>query len=86
MIDRASPSAAVRLSNVRRALLRADHAPCPVCKGSGHLSISRRVTRDRTKERRAMAKVLRANGYSIRQIADLLGWKSPRSVQLALEQ
>ena len=32
-----------------------------------------------------MAKVLRKNGYSIRQIANFLGWKSPRSVVLALD-
>lgn len=33
-----------------------------------------------------MAKVLREHGYSIRQIADFLGYKSPRSVCLALER
>ena len=58
---------------------------CPVCKGKGELPEPRKVARDRSKERRAMARVLRANGYSIRQIADFLGWKSPRSVMLALE-
>ncbi len=59
---------------------------CPVCKGKGHLPEPRKVERDRTKERYEMAKVLRANGYSIRQIADFLGYKSPRSVVVALEQ
>ena len=58
---------------------------CPVCKGSGQLSEPRKVGRDRKKERRDMAKVLRAKGYSIRQIADFLGYKSPRSVVLAIE-
>jgi transposase len=59
---------------------------CPVCKGNGHLPEPRKIERDRTQERYAMAKVLRANGYSIRQIADFLGYKSPRSVSVALEQ
>jgi hypothetical protein len=59
---------------------------CPVCKGKGELPEPRKVARDRTRERYEMAKVLRANGYSIRQIADFLGWKSPRSVVVALEQ
>lgn len=59
---------------------------CPVCKGKGELPEPRQVLRDRTRERRDMARVLRANGYSIRQIADFLGWKSPRSVVVALEQ
>lgn len=59
---------------------------CPVCKGKGCLPEPRKVQRDRTKERRDMAKVLRANGYSIRQIQEFLGWKSPRSVVIALEQ
>lgn len=58
---------------------------CPICKGKGHIPEPRKVARDRAKERQSMAKVLRANGYSIRQIADFLGWKSPRSVQEALE-
>lgn len=58
---------------------------CPVCKGKGNLPEPRKVARDRAAERRAMAKVLRSNGYSIRQIADFLGWKSPRSVVEALE-
>jgi ribosomal protein L15E len=59
---------------------------CPVCKGKGHLPEPRKIERDRAQERYAMAKVLRANGYSIRQIADFLGYKSPRSVVVALEQ
>jgi hypothetical protein len=58
---------------------------CPVCKGKGELPEPRQAGRDRSKERRDMAKVLRKNGYSIRQIANFLGWKSPRSVVLALD-
>ena len=57
---------------------------CPICKGKGELPEPRQVGRDRAKEKREMARVLRANGYSIRQIADFIGYKSPRSVVLAL--
>ena len=57
---------------------------CPVCKGKGCLPEPRKIERDRASEKKAMAKTLRANGYSIRQIADFLGWKSPRSAAMAL--
>lgn len=56
---------------------------CPVCKGRGHVPSPRKHTRDRTAERNAMAKTLRRAGYSIRQIQELLGWKSPRSAHMA---
>lgn len=59
---------------------------CPVCKGKGHLPEPRSTQRDRTKDKQGMAKVLRANGYSIRQIAEFLDWKSPRSVSVALSK
>ena len=59
---------------------------CPVCHGTGMLSAPNKVARDLAQERKEMAKVLRDHGYSIRQIADFLGWKSPRSVVVALEQ
>lgn len=33
-----------------------------------------------------MAKILRANGYSLRQIQEFCGWKSVRSVVMAVEK
>jgi hypothetical protein len=33
-----------------------------------------------------MAKILRKNGFSLREIGRFVGWKSPRSVQLALRE
>jgi hypothetical protein len=58
---------------------------CPICKGKGCLSDPRKVGRDRTAEKKAMAKTLRDAGYSIRQIQEFLGYKSPRSIALFLE-
>ena len=58
---------------------------CPVCKGEGTLPEPRKVARDRYTERRKMAKILRDQGYSMRQIQEFCGWKSVRSVQVALE-
>lgn len=59
---------------------------CPICNGSGELPEPHDRIKDKKSERREAAKVLRAAGYSIRQIADFLGYKSPRSVVLALEE
>lgn len=58
---------------------------CPICCGKGHLPEPRKVERDRTTERKKMAKTLRDAGYSIRQIQEFLGYKSPRSVAAFLE-
>lgn len=58
---------------------------CPVCKGTGELINPKRGPIDEIAAKRTMAKALHAEGYSYREIAKLVGWKSPRSVQLALE-
>ena len=58
---------------------------CPVCKGMGSLPPPASGVRDEVKERRDMARVLRNNGYSLRQIQKFIGWKSVGSVQKALE-
>ena len=59
---------------------------CPICKGKGELPEPRQVARDRDAERRKMARTLRENGYSLRQIQEFCGWKSVRSVVLAVER
>lgn len=54
---------------------------CPVCKGKGrllgpsHQAVSNGVA----------ARLLRDEGYSIREIMRFLGYKSPRSVAILLE-
>lgn len=60
---------------------------CPLCKQHVPLEEEPHIyKRDLTRERRKMVKSLRAAGYSMRQIQRTIGWKSVRSVQLALEQ
>lgn len=54
---------------------------CPICKGSGELEKPYGQTRDLVEVKKKMAKVLRKNGYSYRQIQRFLGYKSPRSIQ-----
>lgn len=58
---------------------------CPICKGRGRLPEPNTIERDRSAERKEMAKTLRKAGYSMRQIQDFIGWKSVRSVQTAVE-
>lgn len=60
-------------------------AACPVCNGTGCLPEPHEHGRNRSAEKKAMAKTLRDAGYSIRQIQELLGYKSPRSVAAFLE-
>jgi hypothetical protein len=59
---------------------------CPICTGTGNLPKPNKIARDRAEEKKAMAKTLRDNGYSLRQIQDFIGWKSVRSVVEALEK
>lgn len=59
---------------------------CPCCKGTGELPDPRHKDADKRALRVRMAKSLKDAGYSYRQIQDLLGWKSVRSVSQALEK
>jgi hypothetical protein len=59
---------------------------CPICRGSGSLPEPKPQRKDERDTRREMARVLREHGYSLRQIAGLVGYKSPRSVALACEE
>lgn len=56
---------------------------CPVCKGKGKLPKPRRKEGDRKK---TAVRVLVDAGFSYREIMLLMGYKSPGSVQRALEQ
>lgn len=60
-------------------------AMCPVCKGTGCIPEPHEHERNRAAEKKAMAKTLRDAGYSIRQIQEFLGWKSPRSAATAIQ-
>jgi len=54
---------------------------CPICKGKGKIEnpFHRYIVK------RIMAKMLRKQGYSYRQIMRFLGYKSPRSIQVMLK-
>ena len=61
---------------------------CPVCEGTGSLSEPRttKLEAEKTDKKHAMAKTLIEAGYSYREVADLLGWKSQSSVTHALKK
>lgn len=58
--------------------------PCPVCGGAGFLDEGPRHADRSAEAKQIMAKALRAKGYSLRQIANLVGWKSVRSAHVAV--
>ena len=55
----------------------ADKLECPVCKGEGTLDKPRQLG---VYERRRAAAVLLEQGFGIREVTRLLGYKSPQSV------
>lgn len=57
---------------------------CPICKGKGF--IIEPNPKDRMINNSIMAKLLRKEGYTIRQIMRFLEYKSPRSIQLLLKK
>jgi transposase len=59
---------------------------CPLCKQllpADEIPYAHR--REVARERRKVARILRAQGMSMRQIQRACGWKSVHSVELALE-
>lgn len=54
---------------------------CPVCKGTGKIPVP--INRDLKKQ---AIQTLYKEGYGIRQIQRLLGYKSPQSVSFILNQ
>lgn len=56
---------------------------CPICKGKGELPLPRHALQRH--EKRAMAKTLVKNGYSLRQIMRFVGFHSPQSVRQLLQ-
>ena len=56
---------------------------CPCCNGTG--SVNRNKLIDRAK-RRQLARKMRTTGATYMKIMVALGYRSPRSVQLALER
>ncbi len=58
---------------------------CPMCEGCGEIEAPH-FKQKIMEEKRATAKRMRAQGYSIREVMKTIGYKSPRSVQMLLEK
>lgn len=58
---------------------------CPVCKGKGEIA-NPKQDKDFERVKVRMTKVLRKEGFSIREIMKLLGYKSPRSIMENLKK
>lgn len=78
----ASPLDAVNISFI--SVCMKSTRKCPICNGDGRIELGIHAD-DSPRARRIMARALRAQGYSFRQIAKLCGWKSPRSAVMAVE-
>lgn len=60
---------------------------CPACKGTGELEVlPRHIEDNQHGMKQLVAETLISKGYSFRQVAKILGYKSPRSVQYLLEK
>lgn len=57
---------------------------CPICKGSGKIKGAKKTAETRKRRRADIAKRLKEEGYSIREIMALMGYKSPQSITLLL--
>ena len=56
---------------------------CPICRGSGKLKAPHQKQKF-MREKEVTANNLRKLNYSIREIMDIMGYKSPRSIQVLL--
>lgn len=59
---------------------------CPVCKGHGEIEKAGNQIAARQRRRKDIAQKLRSEGYSIREIMALMGYKSTNSVAILLEK
>lgn len=58
---------------------------CPICHGKGE--IDKATMRGKFLDKKeSVCKLLKAEGYSVREIMNLLGFKSPRAVQYYLDK
>jgi len=58
---------------------------CICCNGTGKISAPSRKTKE-LDIKAMMAKKLLAEGYSFRKAAEVLGYKSPRSIQTLIKK
>lgn len=58
---------------------------CPVCKGTGKFTLPSKKDVHSYEIKGVLARTLAEKGYSYRQIAEALGYKSTRSIHLHLK-
>lgn len=58
---------------------------CPVCHGYGAIKAPKKIGAYTDIKAKA-AKILQKNGFSVREIMNLMGYKSPLSIQLLLKK
>lgn len=58
---------------------------CPICKGKSEIEAPH-LQQKMMRQKQDFVKILRKEGYSIREIMKVLGYKSPRSVAVLLEK
>lgn len=64
-----------------------NHIACPVCHGTGKIDPPVKTTKkDKDDSLPAAAMALREAGYTIREIATLLGFKHPGSISYLLDK
>ena len=59
---------------------------CPICKGCGVIEIPHVYKIKKAINKKIMAKLLRKEGYSMRQIQVFLDYKSPRSIHKIIHE
>lgn len=59
---------------------------CPVCRGKGEIPKAKNSSDARKRRQSTIANKLRGEGYTIREIMALMGYKSTTSVQLLLKK
>lgn len=66
--------------------MREKNTTCPICNGTGEIESPKSLEIDAVAVKKEMAQKLRFKGYSLRQIQNVLGYKSVRSVVYLLEK
>lgn len=75
------------MNELQRIRAKANHIDCPVCKGLGKMPkprTNRNTIEPDRKRKTAMCKAMAAAGYSYREMAAFLGYKSKRSISVLL--
>lgn len=73
---------------MRKKTIQLKTTMCPICKGQGVLPIPNKLNENFRIEVDAVfvAKNLRVNGYSYREIAKLMGYNNPQSIKHLIEK